>query len=116
MSILSELKKLTGKQSAKVVSEALPDSFGGGGSPLILEFATEDPYTVDTPISDIQAAIEAGRQVWFRDGTGVNIIMTRFSFDNGSLVNMEFTKFKNFEIKSVIIYDALAGWGVLGRK
>ena len=34
MSILSELKKLTGKNSAKVVSEALPDSLtpsGGGG-------------------------------------------------------------------------------------
>lgn len=32
MSILSELKKLTGKQNAKVVSEALPDEMGGGGS------------------------------------------------------------------------------------
>jgi hypothetical protein len=30
MSILSELKKLTGKQNAKVVSEALPDSAGSG--------------------------------------------------------------------------------------
>lgn len=35
MSILSELKKLTGKQNAKVVSEALPDSIGSGGGVFV---------------------------------------------------------------------------------
>jgi hypothetical protein len=36
MSILSELKKLTGKNNATVVSEALPDSFSSGGGAKVL--------------------------------------------------------------------------------
>ena len=31
--------------------------------PLILEFATTNPFTVTTPLSEIKAAIKAGRQV-----------------------------------------------------
>ena len=34
--------------------------------PLVLEFATENPYTVTTPLADIKAAIDAGRQVMFK--------------------------------------------------
>ena len=46
MSILSELKKLTGKQNAKVVSEALPDSIGGGG--LSAVYLVENPLGPDS--------------------------------------------------------------------
>ena len=56
MSILSELKKLTGKQNAKVVSEALPDEFGGSGS----------LYVFDSNGGTIQDYININDE-WFND-------------------------------------------------
>jgi hypothetical protein len=62
MSILSELKKLTGKQNAKVVSEALPDETGGSIAPLI---CTATNGTFDKTMGEIQEAVLNGRPVLF---------------------------------------------------
>ena len=35
----------------------------------MLQFETQNPYTVITPLSEIKAAIDAGRQVWFLHNT-----------------------------------------------
>ena len=63
MSILSELKKLTGKQNAKVVSEALPDGMGGA---FIIN-ATRGEFDDPVSYNDIISAISAGKSVMLRN-------------------------------------------------
>lgn len=68
---------------------------GGSNAPLILEFATTSPsLTVDTPLSEIKAAIEAGRQVWFTDGNGDNLTLTVFRFDGATVAILVFGEHK----------------------
>ena len=55
---------------------------GGFASPLILEFATENPLTVNTPLSEIKAAIEAGRQVWFKMNAAHIALVQYDQFEN----------------------------------
>lgn len=70
MSILSELKKLTGKQNAKVVSEALPDEMGGSGDNSFRIAISQVPgpgsnFTKDKTYAEIIEAMDAGKQLIF---------------------------------------------------
>ena len=67
MSILSELKKLTGKQNAKVVSEALPDSTGGAFVvSAFVPLGSEEPV-LDKTYSEILEAYNAKQVVILHD-------------------------------------------------
>lgn len=72
MSILSELKKLTGKNSAKVVSEALPDSLSGDRFMCTFEDThTVSGYRCDKTFAEVVAAYAAGKEIWANIPFGV---------------------------------------------
>ena len=69
MSILSELKRLTGKQNAKVVSEALPDEMDG--SPLVVH---DNDGTLDKTMGAIQTAYFRGTPIFVEHSLVVQVI------------------------------------------
>ena len=69
MSILSELKKLTGKQHAKIVSEALPDEMGA--SPLVVH---DNDGTLDQTMGAIQTAYFRGTPIFVEHSLVVQVI------------------------------------------
>ncbi len=87
----------------KKLKEAIVSSGAADHGPLILEFATLDPSTVDTPLSEIKAAIEAGKQVWFTAPTGNNFPLTSFHFDGANVTSLQFGS-------QQISYNENTGW------
>ena len=65
MSILSELKRLTNKHGAKVISEALPDSMSGGNDAFFVVTASIDDDShstiLDKTANEIIAARDSGK-------------------------------------------------------
>lgn len=83
--------------------------------PLVLEFATTDPYTVATPFADIKTAIDSGRQVYF-DYNGYRMPFTRWSLDQGTIVAIDFAATSwygggIYELTGVA-YSIEVGWSI----
>lgn len=95
-------KKIT--EILKKLKEAIVSNGAADRGPLILTFATTDPYTVDTPMSEIKAAIEAGRQVWFMYNDS-RYLLTNYTVSNNEIIEMYFGYEAN------ISYDG--SWNVL---
>ena len=120
-SLISAVKKLLSKLGAEEIEGnnlvEVIDSGGSGSSsnPVVLEFATMDPYTVTTPIADIKTAIDTGRQVWFKNSGNI-FPVTAFFVADDVLVYINFTlvSYSGSNITGIkrIIYDKNSGWGM----
>lgn len=73
----------------KKLKEAIVSNGAADRGPLNLSFATTDPYTVDTPLSEVKAAIEAGRQVCFSNDDS-RYTLTEYVVINNEIVEMYF--------------------------
>jgi hypothetical protein len=84
---------------------------GGSNAPLILEFATIDPYTVATPLSEIKAAIDAGRDVRFLAPNGFVIQLGSYKEDAVFIQVLSFSGGGG-----QVVYDIDAnGWSYMGK-
>lgn len=72
--------------------------------PLVLEFATENPYTVTTPLADIKAAIDAGRQVMFKL-PGLNGTTTLKDYDPSNVGVFNYIWFNTSRFNSYAWYN-----------
>ena len=126
MSILSELKKLTGKNSATVISDALPDSAGGSKQFVIMVTGIDnerESSECDKTWDEILEAVERGDDIKIRwhysqdiggptydlltqivrsgHGTLTSVIGTFIYIDDPSDID------SGYEVISVIINDHL---------
>lgn len=112
MSILSELKKLTGKK-ANVISKALPDEFGSAGVFQVhYSVGTIDhSITVTESISEIATAIEAGKRVEAIDPAGQSVPLVHYGYstnmeDGSSSLSLLFNFAEYNVISGEIVVDA----------
>jgi hypothetical protein len=68
------------------------DYVDGKMAPLIITWATTDPFTVNTPLNTIKEAILEGRQVWFNETYDVRLMLplTAFWMENNNIARLYF--------------------------
>ena len=118
--LITVLKKLlaafggedTQSNNAVEVIDKIADAANSDRRPLILKFATVNPFTVTTPIADIKAAIDAGRQVYF-DHEGSRLVFVGWYITNGNLYSIEFaaTSYDDTGLASAIKVNYVMGTG-----
>lgn len=61
-------------------------------SPLIITWATTDPFTVNTSLSSIKEAIMEGRQVWFNETYDIHLMLPLIGFwmENNNISKLYF--------------------------